>query len=91
MLLEHFAGGERRTPCGVQVFDPELRWSGTQGPTNGHRVEELSHLDVVGTLARMHLKPLKTAAPAHADPLIAVAGDGGRCSVQSIGDAWTAD
>jgi Manganese containing catalase len=40
--------------------------------------EELSHLEVVGTLARMHLKPLKTRRDAaEDDPLIAIAGGGG--------------
>jgi Mn-containing catalase len=54
--------------------------------------EELSHLEVVGTLARMHLKPLKTdRKAAHADPLIAIAGGGGVNLVNSMGDAWTAD
>ena len=37
--------------------------------------EELSHLEVVGTLARMHLKPAKfDRQAAEADPLIAIAG-----------------
>ena len=41
--------------------------------------EELSHLEVIGTLARMHLKPMKTDRDAaEADPLIAIAGGGGR-------------
>jgi Mn-containing catalase len=54
--------------------------------------EELSHLEVVGTLARMHLKPLKTdRKAAHADPLIAIAGGGGVNLVNSMGNAWTAD
>ena len=40
--------------------------------------EELSHLEVVGTLARMHLKPMKKNTDAAAeDPLIAIAGGGG--------------
>ena len=54
--------------------------------------EELSHLEVVGTLARMHLKPLKTdRRAAHADPLISIAGGGGVGLFNSMGDAWTAD
>jgi hypothetical protein len=40
--------------------------------------EELSHLEIVGCLARMHLKPLKSVREeAEADPLIAIAGSGG--------------
>jgi Mn-containing catalase len=54
--------------------------------------EELSHLEVVGTLARMHLKPLKSDRnAAHADPLIAIAGGGGVNLYNSMGNAWTAD
>ena len=54
--------------------------------------EELSHLEVVGTLARMHLKPLKKERnAAEADPLIAIAGGGGVSLFNSMGDAWTAD
>jgi Mn-containing catalase len=54
--------------------------------------EELSHLEVVGTLARMHLKPLKSDRDAaHADPLIAIAGGGGISLFNSMGDPWTAD
>jgi bacterioferritin (cytochrome b1) len=54
--------------------------------------EELSHLEIVGTLARMHLKPLKSVREAaEADPLIAIAGGGGVNLFNSQGNAWTAD
>jgi Mn-containing catalase len=54
--------------------------------------EELSHLEIVGTLARMHLKPLKSVREeAEADPLIAIAGGGGVSLFNSMGSAWTAD
>ena len=54
--------------------------------------EELSHLEVVGTLARMHLKPLKFGRDAaEIDPLVAIAGGGGVNLFNSMGDAWTAD
>jgi Mn-containing catalase len=40
--------------------------------------EELSHLEVVGALIRMHLKPMKDdREAAEADPLVAIAGGGG--------------
>jgi len=40
--------------------------------------EELGHLEVVGSLARLHLKPTKfDREKAQADPLIAIAGGGG--------------
>src|ERR1700743_1035072 len=54
--------------------------------------EELSHLEIIGTLARMHLKPMKTDADAaEHDPLIAIAGGGGVSLCNSMGNAWTAD
>jgi Mn-containing catalase len=54
--------------------------------------EELSHLEVVGTLARMHLKSAKfDRQAADADPLIAIAGGGGVNLFNSQGNPWTAD
>jgi Mn-containing catalase len=54
--------------------------------------EELSHLEVVGALIRMHLKPLKTKMEAaEADPLVAIAGGGGVNLYNSAGNPWTAD
>src|ERR1700709_2808704 len=94
MLLEQFGGANGELAAAMQYSiqglncdDPErkdlLMDIGT---------EELSHLEVVGTLARMHLKPLKSDRnAAHADPLIAIAGGGGIALFNSMGDAWTAD
>src|ERR1043165_5541745 len=94
MLLEQFGGANGELAAAMQYSiqglncdDPErkdlLMDIGT---------EELSHLEVVGTLARMHLKPLKTdRRAAHADPLIAIAGGGGVGLFNSMGVAWTAD
>ena len=54
--------------------------------------EELSHLEIVGALARLHLKPMKfDRDAAEADPLIAIAGGGGVSLCNSMGNAWTAD
>jgi len=54
--------------------------------------EELSHLEVVGCLSRMHLKPSKfDREAAEADPLVAIAGGGGVNLFNSQGSAWTAD
>jgi Mn-containing catalase len=54
--------------------------------------EELSHLEVVGCLARMHLKPSKfDREAAEADPLVAIAGGGGVNLFNSQGNPWTAD
>ena len=48
--------------------------------------EELSHLEIVGAVARLHLKPLKfNRQDAEADPLIAIAGGGGVSLVQLDG------
>jgi len=94
MLLEQFGGanGElaaamQYTVQGLNCDDPErkdlLMDIGT---------EEISHLEVVGTLARMHLKPLKShRGAAQADPLIAIAGGGGVNLFNSMGNPWTAD
>jgi Mn-containing catalase len=54
--------------------------------------EELSHLEIVGALARLHLKPMKFKREhAEADPLVAIAGGGGINLYNSMGNAWTAD
>src|SRR6201989_894427 len=54
--------------------------------------KELSHLEVVGALIRLHLKDLKTnREAAEADPLITIAGGGGGKLFNSQGNAWTAD
>jgi Mn-containing catalase len=94
MLLEQFGGANGELAAAMQYSvqglncdDPErkdlLMDIGT---------EELSHLEVVGTLARMHLKPLKhKRAAAVADPMIAIAGGGGAALYNSMGDPWTAD
>src|SRR5579863_4186041 len=94
MLLEQFGGANGELAAAMQYSiqglnceDPErkdlLMDIGT---------EELSHLEVVGTLARLHLKPLKKdREAAEIDPLVAIAGGGGVSLQNSMGDAWTAD
>jgi Mn-containing catalase len=94
MLLEQFGGANGELAAAMQYSiqglncdDPErkdlLMDIGT---------EELSHLEVVGTLARMHLKPLKHERDAaEVDPLIAIAGGGGVALHNSTGNPWTAD
>jgi len=94
MLLEQFGGANGELAAAMQYSvqglncdDPErkdlLMDIGT---------EELSHLEVVGTLARMHLKPMKNnRSAAEADPLIAIAGGGGASLHNSMGNPWTAD
>ena len=86
MLLEQFGGANGELAAAMQYSiqglnceDPErkdlLMDIGT---------EELSHLEIVGTLARMHLAPMKfKREAAEADPLIAIAGGGGvTCSTR---------
>ena len=94
MLLEQFGGANGELAAAMQYSiqglncdDPDrkdlLMDIGT---------EELSHLEIVGTLARMHLKPLKNnRTAAEIDPLVAIAGGGGVALQNSMGDAWTAD
>lgn len=94
MLLEQFGGANGELAAAMQYSiqglncdDPErkdlLMDIGT---------EELSHLEIVGALARLHLKPMKfDRESAEADPLIAIAGGGGVSLYNSMGNAWTAD
>jgi len=94
MLLEQFGGANGELAAAMQYSvqglncdDPErkdlLMDIGT---------EELSHLEIVGTLARMHLRDIKrTRDIAEVDPLIAIAGGGGVGLCNSLGAAWTAD
>src|SRR5437588_10378243 len=95
MLLEQFGGANGELAAAMQYSvqglnceDPErkdlLMDIGT---------EELSHLEIVGTLARVHLKPIKKTNrdAAEADPLIAIAGGGGVNLFNSMRDPWTAD
>jgi Mn-containing catalase len=94
MLLEQFGGANGELAAAMQYSiqglnceDPErkdlLMDIGT---------EELSHLEVVGCLARMHLKPSKfDREAAEADPLVAIAGGGGVNLFNSQGNPWTAD
>jgi Mn-containing catalase len=94
MLLEQFGGanGElaaamQYTIQGINCEDPGLKDLLMDIGT-----EELSHLEIIGTLARMHLKPTKQSREAaEADPLIAIAGGGGVALFNSQGNPWTAD
>ncbi|HEX3742028.1 MAG TPA: manganese catalase family protein [Terriglobales bacterium] len=94
MLLEQFGGANGELAAAMQYSiqglnceDPERKDMLMDIGT-----EELSHLEVVGTLARMHLKPMKKDREAgEVDPLIAIAGGGGVSLFNSVGDAWTAD
>src|SRR5690348_11919677 len=95
MLLEQFGGANGELAAAMQYSVQGLN---CEDPDRKDLLmdigtEELSHLEVVGTLARMHLKPLKhkNGNAAADDPLIAIAGGGGVSLFNSMGDAWTAD
>ena len=94
MLLEQFGGANGELAAAMQYSiqglnceNPKLKDLLMDVGT-----EELSHLEIIGTLARMHLKPVKkNRDAAEADPLIAIAGGGGVSLCNSQGNPWTAD
>jgi Mn-containing catalase len=94
MLLEQFGGANGELAAAMQY---SIQGLNCEDPDRKDLLmdigtEELSHLEIVGTLARMHLKPTKfDRQAAEADPLIAIAGGGGVNLFNSQGNAWTAD
>jgi Mn-containing catalase len=94
MLLEQFGGANGELAAAMQY---SIQGFNCEDPARKDLLmdigtEELSHLEVVGALIRMHLKPMKSErAEAEADPLVAIAGGGGVALFNSMGDAWTAD
>ena len=94
MLLEQFGGANGELAAAMQYSVQGLNCEdpGRKDLLMDIGTEELSHLEIVGTLARMHLKPMKSIREAaEADPLIAIAGGGGVGLFNSMGNAWTAD
>lgn len=94
MLLEQFGGANGELAAAMQY---SIQGLNCEDPDRKDLLmdigtEELSHLEVVGNLARLHLKPLKKSREAaEADPLIAIAGGGGVALHNSQGNPWTAD
>src|SRR4029453_17605748 len=94
MLLEQFGGANGELAAAMQY---SIQGLNCEDPDRKDLLmdigtEELSHLEIVGTLARLHLKPMKfDRESAEADPLIAIAGGGGVSLYNSMGNAWTAD
>src|SRR5512133_3572261 len=94
MLMEQFGGANGDLAAAMQY---SIQGLNCDDPDRKDMLmdigtEELSHLEIVGTLARMHLKPMKKQRDAaQDDPLIAIAGGGGVSLFNSMGDAWTAD
>jgi Mn-containing catalase len=95
MLLEQFGGANGELAAAMQYTIQG--WScvddvGRRDLLLDIGTEELSHLEIVGALIRMHLKPLKTQMEAaEADPLVTIAGGGGLNLFNSAGNPWTAD
>ena len=94
MLLEQFGGANGELAAAMQYSIQGLNCDDLERKDLLMDIgtEELSHLEVVGSLARLHLKPMKfKREDAEADPLIAIAGGGGVNLFNSMGNAWTAD
>src|ERR1700691_4011570 len=80
MLLEQFGGanGELAAAMQYSIQGFNCEDPGLKDLLMDIGTDELSHLEVIGTLARMHLKPTKLSRDAaDADPLIAICGGGG--------------
>src|SRR5271155_520382 len=94
MLLEQFGGANGELAAAMQYSVQGLNCedAARKDLLMDIGTEELSHLEIVGCLARMPLKPMKSVREeAEADPLIAIAGGGGVNLFNSMGSAWTAD
>lgn len=95
MLLEQFGGANGELAAAMQYSIQGLNCADAacKDLLMDIGTEELSHLEVVGTLAREHLRPMKKlgTSEAEADPLIAIAGGGGVGLFNSMGNPWTAD
>jgi len=94
MLLEQFGGANGELAAAMQYSIQGLNCDnpGLKDMLMDIGTEELSHLEVIGTLARMHLTPMKTDRnAAEADPLIAICGGGGVGLYNSEGNAWTSN
>ncbi len=94
MLLEQFGGANGELAAAMQYSIQGLNCDdlARKDMLMDIGTEELSHLEVIGNLARFHLKPMKTDRDAaEADPLVAIAGGGGVTLCNSMGNPWTAD
>src|SRR5579871_3957800 len=93
MLLEQFGGANGELAAAMQYTIQGWNCLDDLGRRDlllDIGTEELSHLEVVGSLIRMHLKPLKTnREAAEADPLVTIAGGGGVALFDSMGNPWT--
>ncbi|MCC6888189.1 MAG: DUF892 family protein [Hyphomicrobiales bacterium] len=94
MLLEQFGGANGELAAAMQY---SIQGLNCDDPARKDLLmdigtEELSHLEIIGTLARLHLLPTKSSRDAaEVDPLVAIAGGGGVNLFNSMGNPWTAD
>ena len=94
MLLEQFGGANGELAAAMQYTIQGLNCDdpGRKDMLMDIGTEELSHLEIIGTLARMHLKKTKTDRDAaDVDPMVSIAGGGGVSLFNSAGNPWTAD
>lgn len=90
MLLEQFGGANGELAAAMQY---SIQGLNCEDPKRKDLLmdigtEELSHLEVIGVLARAHLKPLKEKGEAaEQDPLIAVVGGRRRVAEQLAGES----
>lgn len=94
MLLEQFGGANGELAAAMQY---SIQGLNCDDPDRKDMLmdigtEELSHLEIIGSLSRLHLRKMKNCrTAAQADPLIAIAGGGGVALQNSMGNPWTAD
>lgn len=94
MLLEQFGGANGELAAAMQYSVQGINCDDLERKDLLMDIgtEELSHLEVIGVLTRMHLKPGRhNRTAAEADPLIAICGGGGVDLRNSAGNPWTAD
>ena len=93
MLLEQFGGANGELAAAMQY---SIQGRNCEDPDRKDLLmdigtEELSHLEIVGCLARIISNRRIDRRAAEADPLIAIAGGGGVNLFNSQGNPWTAD
>ncbi len=94
MLLEQFGGANGELAAAMQytIQGYNCEDAARKDLLMDIGTEELSHLEVIGALTRMHLMPSKTDRDAaDQDPMMTIAGGGGVNLFNSAGDAWTAN
>src|SRR5689334_7836267 len=94
MVLEQFGGANGELAAAMQYTIQAMNCDDMERRDLLYDIgtEEISHLEVVGTLARFHLKPLeKDAKYAEVDPMTAIAGGAGVSLFNADGNPWTAN